>query len=918
MMKWTRQRLLAMGLAWPLLCNAASPQISADVVHGQLPNGLRYLIVHNANPLGKVDARLLVNAGSLDEMDDEQGIAHLVEHMAFRRTTHFGAGEIVQFLNSAGMHAIADSNAWTGFENTRYWLTLPATGPVFERGLQLMADRVNGVVFDPQELATERDVVLDEYRRTKWLSDELRGRADAFVPDGSYSRRMALGNDSVVAHLPAERITSFYQRNYQPQRMTLLLAGDLNTKVAQARVIQLFSAAPKGDLPATHAAPLVAAGVRAFSSAKLDWIKEPNMIWSWGLPAARTEDLAAYWQTALLGEVITQRMRQRAELATAAPKSADWRLGCGDVAGSVLQLDLAVQAKGYRLQEAGTDLYAELIHLQREGMLQSELNAADERLAGTLRGVSQRGFTNAQWTSRMADYTRCGRPLRSAAEDLLDLNGVIAQTQPQDIQRRAAELVQAPALVAQFLLPPATPKDQLGYYDNNSAREMMTAAKAEPVRARAIATTNGSYIPVINAPGKVVQETAEPGTHGLIWRLSNGIQVLVIPRLASNEQIGVAAIADGGLLSLTPGRQIDGLLLADAMNRSGAGTMNFNDLQQVAGGNNVSLQAWVSVDQQGAVGQAPPQEVELLLQLLHQGFATPRIEDQARDWAVSQARQNWNTNGLDALYQGMKAQGFGPGWPYNPRWTDADFDSVSQSRLLAVRRQLFTNAARFHFVFTGVASPADLQPLVARYLGSLPVQNSAETASTMLTAKLLPTTNIAANWGGEAGTEMHAWAPLPTDSSNAFLAEEVTGLLQRRLTTSLRQFGGKSYGVFGWQEYFPRTGLLIGIRYSTAANQCQQAMALTRKELTRLREQPLSEEELTQIRDSLQAGINNRPQVPEAYARSMAWHWVNGSLADATPDPQRLITADRIQRVAQDWFAPERWSLGSVGCNPGF
>ncbi|MGL4995864.1 MAG: M16 family metallopeptidase, partial [Deefgea sp.] len=143
---------------------APIPHLHPSVIQGQLPNGLRYLIkpiTPQAGQPSEVELRLLVNSGSLSEAGDERGIAHLIEHMAFRQTKNFGKDEVKAFFNSSGMRWGNDSNAFTGIENTMYFFKVKPDA--LDRGLQLMADWANGdIVFDAEELKIERGVVLDE------------------------------------------------------------------------------------------------------------------------------------------------------------------------------------------------------------------------------------------------------------------------------------------------------------------------------------------------------------------------------------------------------------------------------------------------------------------------------------------------------------------------------------------------------------------------------------------------------------------------------------------------------------------------------------------------------------------------------------------------------------------------------------
>jgi zinc protease len=227
--------------AWPQAHSDLAPDPA--VRFGVLPNGMRYAIMRNATPAGQTSLRLRVGSGSLEESDAEQGLAHVLEHMAFRGSTHVPAGDMIKILQRKGLAFGPDTNAETEWTQTVYMLDLPHSDQdTLDTGLMLMRETAGNLLIDPKLLATERGVVLSEER----LRDTPDYRAekaqlDLFLHGQLAARRFPIGQVDVVKTAPASLIRQFYEANYRPDRTTLIAVGDFDPDTMEARIKTLFS-----------------------------------------------------------------------------------------------------------------------------------------------------------------------------------------------------------------------------------------------------------------------------------------------------------------------------------------------------------------------------------------------------------------------------------------------------------------------------------------------------------------------------------------------------------------------------------------------------------------------------------------------------------------------------------------------------
>jgi zinc protease len=224
----------------------------AAVATGKLPNGLTYYVRQNSRPANRVLLRLAVKTGSLDEADDQQGLAHVLEHMAFNGSANFKPGELVSYFESTGARLGPHVNAYTGFEETVYMLDLPSDKPeIVQKGLTAFADYAGGLTLDPKEVDKERGVVVEEWRGGLGAGSRIR---DKQIPilfyQSRYAERLPIGKPEILKTFPVARLRAFYDTFYRPDRMAVVAVGDMDRQKLEAMVKAAFS-----GLKARSAAP---------------------------------------------------------------------------------------------------------------------------------------------------------------------------------------------------------------------------------------------------------------------------------------------------------------------------------------------------------------------------------------------------------------------------------------------------------------------------------------------------------------------------------------------------------------------------------------------------------------------------------------------------------------------------------------
>src|SRR5215218_3016250 len=275
--------VLGASAGWAQAPNAASASLSlqdkipfdSNVRTGTLPNGLTYFIRQNGRPANRVTLRLAVKAGSLYEADDQQGLAHLIEHMAFNGSTHFKPGELVSYFESTGARLGPHVNAYTSFDETVYMLDLPTDSKdVVSKGLQALGDFAGGLSLDAEQVDKERGVVIEEWRGRLGAATRVR---DKQVPvlyyKSRYAERTPIGKPEILRNAPTQRLRDFYDTWYRPERMTIIVVGDVKPEEMEAGIRDAFG--PLKDRAA--AAPLPDATVPLHTEDLVSVVSDPEV-----------------------------------------------------------------------------------------------------------------------------------------------------------------------------------------------------------------------------------------------------------------------------------------------------------------------------------------------------------------------------------------------------------------------------------------------------------------------------------------------------------------------------------------------------------------------------------------------------------------------------------------------------------------
>jgi zinc protease len=697
------------------------------VRRAQLPNRLTYYVRKNARPGKRAVLWLVVNTGSVLENDDQRGLAHFIEHMAFNGTRRYAKQQIVQYLQSIGMRFGADINAFTTFDETVFQLEVPTDDAALDRGVDILHEWAQGIAFDPDEVQKERGVVLEERRLGRGAQGRLLDAVvPAALPGSKYGARLPIGTEEVLKRATADDLRRFYREWYRPELMAVVAVGDFDPAAMDKRIAARFA-----DLPAAaHPRTRPELPVPPHASTVALTLKDPELpVTAVAVVAKRPRRVLATerdYRQSLIDRLFITMLNQRLDELRRAADSPF--LGAGVGRETVVRpIDAWFQfavVKGDQIRPSLEALTAEVARVARFGFTAGEIDRAKKDM---LRGYQQAAHEEDKSPSRAhaAEIQRhflLGEAMPGIAAEKSLVERLLPSVTGEEIRRVAAEVSSEESRIivaaghASAKLPPKS--------------ELIAAAAAGRARATSAyvdQAAGGDLLERAPAPGKVERERKLGELAATEWRLSNGVTVVLKPTDFQNDQVLMQTFTPGGTSRASDADFLSARAAAEVAAASGFGQYSAVQLQKRLAGSGVSSE--IAFHELGAVssGTAPADGLEQLLQLTYLELSGPRRDEKAfRAWRAQavDALRNQLASPEIAFDHRFASEASG-GHLRRRRLNGADMEKVDLDRALAFYRQSFASMRGTTVVLVGAFDVQKVKPLVLAYLGGLPGGHAA-------------------------------------------------------------------------------------------------------------------------------------------------------------------------------------------------
>ncbi|MFH1569124.1 MAG: insulinase family protein [Gemmatimonadota bacterium] len=706
--------------------------VDPDVLVGQLDNGLRYVLRRNTRPEKRAELRLAVDAGSILERPDQQGLAHFVEHMAFNGTTHFARQELIDYLELIGMEFGPEVNAYTSFDETVYMLTVPTdTAGVMETAFQIYQDWAQGISFDDGEVDKERGVITEEWRLRRGADQRMfDAQAPVLYRGSRYADRLPIGQMAVVDTFHHEVLRDFYRTWYRPELMGFAAVGDFDLAQMEALVRQYLGAVPAaGDRRERPLYPVPDHEETLFAIAT-DPEATANRVQILYKRPIRDYSTVDSYRRSLIEGLYHRMLNQRLYELTQAPSPPFLYAGSGQGrwvrTKEVFVLAAGVQDNGF---DAGLEaLLTEASRVQQHGFTAGELAREKKEM---LRGMEQayRERDKLYSASFAGEYLRHlleGEPIPGIEAEHRMYQEMIPGIELDEVNALASEWTRPYSRVVMVNAPYKPGLTVPGETDLTAIFDRVAAAEIGPYEE---SVSDRPIVAQLPPPGQIAQVSQIPEIGVTLWTLGNGVRVYLKPTDFQNDEIRFSAYSPGGSSLVGDGDYVAASTAASVVEQGGLGDFTLIDLQKKLAGKVVSASPWISTLQEGMSGAASPQDVETLFELIHAYFTAPRADPdafqslQTRYRGFIENRSARPETAFGDTVQVTMAQHHLRARP----WSLEMVDEMSLETSMRVYRERFADASDFTFAFVGNFTVESMEPLVCAYLGSLPALRRGET-----------------------------------------------------------------------------------------------------------------------------------------------------------------------------------------------
>jgi zinc protease len=915
--------LLAAAPAWSQSTASLSAKLPLDpAIHvGKLSNGITFLLRRNSLPAKRVALRMAVKAGSIDEADDQRGLAHMLEHMAFNGTTHFKPGELVAYFESVGVSFGPHVNAYTSYDETVYMLDVPTDrAGALDHGLQALSDFAAGMSLEDKEIDKERGVVLEEWRQRLGVASRLQSITDHAVYGASkYAERLPIGLPETIQKAPYQRVRDFYRQNYTPDRIAIVIVGDLEVPAAEQLVRQYF-----GVIPARKSAKRPAYPVPPHKDTRVAVATDPEAQASsvsvfHTRPLQKSQTVGNYRRD-LVRSLFESMLNARLGEIARRPEAPFLGASAGDDT-----LGRTVEAFGVsaRVNEGGIPkgidaLEQELARVRQFGFGDAELDRVKKAtLASYERAFNERDKSESPgYASELVSLFLNDVPAPGIATEYDLAKRFVPGMTTAETAALARELVTDTNRVVIAVAP-----DKKGVTPPTEAavRDALRSGAAAAVTAWRDESKGKELMPAKPAPGTVTARREIPEIGVTVLTLSNGVQTWLKPTDFKNDQIAFTAYAKGGTANVPEAEYRNASLMTSLVGVSGVGGLSPVDLGKLLSGQIANASLSVGAYTHGVSGGSTPKDLETALQLLYLSFTAANHDPAAFELLKRRLRANLENQAQSpgAVF-GERVRLVNTSNNYMSRAMKVeDVDALDQAKMEAFYKSEYANAADFTFFFVGAFEVEKIAPLIATYVGALPSQGKPTSA--YAAAQLQFPTGIkkeTVNKGQEpkAQTLLTFYADTALNELEMHRLRAATAILERHLRDQLREELGGTYSVgVDYSNTLPQPGYgTTSVEFGSSPERVDTLIMTVMTELDRMRRDGPNADDVQKVKETEKEGLETSFKQNGFWlgalqtAQMLGWDPV--SILHRTERTESL-TAENIHEAFRKYFPADRYTL---------
>jgi zinc protease len=704
---------------------------------GKLENGITYYIRHNELPKDRADFYIAQNVGAILEEDNQNGLAHFLEHMAFNGSTHFPGNRIIDYLETIGVKFGRNLNAYTSYDRTVYNISdVPILTPgAIDSCLLILHDWSGSLLLEENEIDKERGVIREEMRiyggADRRMIEKLYPQV---MPGNQYAKRYVIGTEDIILNFKPETIRDFYKKWYRPDLQGIIIIGDIHVDEIESKLKQVFSDIPAPVNPAERIyypvedndEPLVGIASDKEATQTIVSIRFKHDPLPRELRGTMTNFMTNYFNS-ISSMIMGERFQELIQKPN--PPFIAGHL----YNGSFLETATKEAFTGIALvkdddvETAMKTLSREIERLNQYGFTSSEYERAKANLITRYESsYNERDKTqNSAYSREYVHHFTEGSYIPGIEIEYNILNSIAPEIPLEAVNKYIQDFISDKNIVITLTAPEKEnvilpTKENLLTWFNDAKSEEITPPKEEE--------NNESLLSELPQGGFITEESTDEVFETTNFVLSNGVKVVIKPTQWKDDEILMSATSPGGS-SLFPETDLINIKLYPHLsNIGGLGDFSQTQLHKVLAGKKANAQPYISLRDEGITGSSSVRDFETMLQLTYLHFTNPRFDDEAYQSRVTRIKSQLENQEADpeiAMTDTILNE-FYVNKPRQKRLRASDLNQVDYETIMNWRKDRYADASDFTFVFTGNINPETAKGMIAQYLGALPSSNRNE------------------------------------------------------------------------------------------------------------------------------------------------------------------------------------------------
>ncbi|HGY54896.1 MAG TPA: insulinase family protein [Caldithrix abyssi] len=896
--------------------------VDPSIITGTLDNGIRYYIRKNSRPENRAELRLVVNAGSILEDDDQQGVAHFVEHMCFNGSEHFHKQELVNFLESIGMRFGPDINAYTSFDETVYMLQVPTdSSALLEKGFLVLEDWAHGVSFEDEEIDKERGVVIEEWRLGRGADMRMLNKQLPIIFKNSrYAERLPIGKVEILENFSHDVPRRFYHDWYRPDLMAVIAVGDFDIKYVKGLITKHFArmANPQKERE-RKLYPVPGHKETLYAIASDPEATRSTVSLYYKLPVETDSTVKQYRKQiveSLFHGMLNQRFYELSQKKDP-PFIYGYSFKTRMVRTSSMY-GLTAMVKDNGILPGLEALLTEAKRVQQYGFTPAELERVKKSVLRNMKkAYEERNKTESRrYASEYIRNFLQDEPIPGIEYEYALYKQFLPGIHLEEVNRLGKEWITDSNRVFVVNSPE---KEGVTVPTPQDLQQVMDKVQAAEVTAYVDDAVNKPLIEHPPAAGKIVEEKKDEQLGTTEWLLSNGARVLIKTTDFKNDEVLFSATSPGGYSHVADADLVAAKTAASVVAEGGLGAFSRIQLQKLLSGKIARVRPYISRYSEGFSGIASPDDLDLLFQQVYLYFTAPRKDPDAFASYKSKMEgfyQNKSLNPEAAFRDTLEVVMTS----HHPRFKPFDLEMIQQMNLdksFSIFKDRFADAGEFLFLFVGNVTAEQLKPLAETYLASLPATGRNESWANDIypLPKGKIDKKVVKGVEPKSLVTIKYFGPFEWNLKNRAIVGTMADMLRIKLRERLREDKSGTYFVRSNSSFphYPEERYVITISFGCSPDRVDELTREVYSQIDSLQKFANSEKYQSYLQKVREIGLRSF----ETNQKENRWwlnqlefyyfHHLNPQKILQIPDRYKARNLQEIQKAANTYFNEDRY-----------